>query len=158
MPITFAPERGRVLVCDFDMAVDRPAGYPATPADPTAINKVALAAIPAEMTKIRPVVVVSPTSRNGLHARGPGHVLVVPFSTVPPRTPDATDVHFAARSYPAFSRESWAKCALLACVSHQRLNRQTVFRKGKPITLAVVLSADDMDRIAEGICAAAGLP
>jgi hypothetical protein len=72
MPITFVPERGRILICDYD-----------------------LARIAPEMDKERRVVVVSPRSYNQRHGASAGRCIVVPFSaTNPGRFLTPADVPF----------------------------------------------------------------
>jgi uncharacterized protein YifN (PemK superfamily) len=85
MPISFSPDRGSILICDFDRA-----------------------GISPEMTKTRRVVVVSPTARNHRHGKGPGLALVVPLSTTAPLTVEACDVLIPAGAYRTISQSVWA--------------------------------------------------
>src|SRR6266446_4683004 len=98
MALQFAPDAGTVLVCDYDLGR----------AD----------IVPAEMTKRRPVVVVSPRRRHFT-----GTYLVVPLSTQPPLHPDRTHYRLQAGTYYFLSSEtdSWAKCEMVGAVSTQRL-------------------------------------
>ena len=132
MPITFAPRRGALLMCDFDMACVSP-----------------------EMAKVRRVVVVSPNHLNHRHGRAPGLCLVVPFSATPPATPGPHDVFFPAGVYRSLTVDVWAKCAAVTLVSHDRLDRVGV-RRG--VYLREMLSPADMARIEAGLRAALGLP
>ena len=101
MPLTFAPARGSILICDFD-----------------------LAGVPPEMTKARRVVVVSPTVCNHRHGTRPGLALVVPLSTTEPASVEPCDVLIAAGAYRTVSRSVLAKCGALTLVSHDRLDRE----------------------------------
>lgn len=130
MPITFAPRRGAILMCDFDMA-----------------------GVPPEMRKVRRVVVASPTALNHRHARGPGVCSVVPFSATPPDTPGMHDVLFEPGAYRSLSVPVWAKCAALTLVSHARLDRPLAGR----FYVSEYLSPADTARIEAGLRAALGL-
>jgi uncharacterized protein YifN (PemK superfamily) len=135
MSIDFAPERGRILMCDFDPG-----------------------RIPPEMDKNRQVVVMSPRSYNRRHGEGPGRSLVVPFTATDPKdflTP--ADVPFRAGLYKSLPDKSWAICAAAMSVSHERLNRVRV-REGHYQHSMEVLSALDMARIEEGLRHAFGFP
>lgn len=68
MPITFSPKPGTVLLCDYDLG--------------------RTAHVPPDMTKRRPVVVVSPRSRHHFRSL----ILVVPLSTVAPAFADELSV------------------------------------------------------------------
>ena len=100
MALHFAPHPGMVLVCDYDFGRSM--------------------AVPSEMTKRRPVVVVS--RRQPLVA---GPYLVVPFSTQAPLHPDRTHYRVPAGTYEFLARDtdSWAKCALVSAVGAARLYR-----------------------------------
>lgn len=63
MAVTFAPRRGAILMCDFDMACVVP-----------------------EMNKVRPVLVVSRTNLNHRQGLAPGVCQIVPFTTKAPKT------------------------------------------------------------------------
>jgi len=96
--ITFVPERGHILLCDFDMA-----------------------SVPPEMRKKRRVVVVSPRSHNRA-----GRCVVVPFSATEPYEPTAAYVSFDAGPYRALSIRTWAICNAVSHVSFERLDRVKV--------------------------------
>jgi hypothetical protein len=76
-PITFAPKRGAVLLCDFDMG-----------------------RVPHEIDKRRQVIVFSLTSLNHKHALEPGLCSVVPASSEEPKTIGPEDVLKPAGKYP----------------------------------------------------------
>src|SRR5450432_2925614 len=97
MAITFVPDAGDVLMCDFT-------GF-----------------IKPEMTKVRRVVILSPRSRVSF----PGTYLVVPISRTPPSSPEPYHCEFKARSYQFFDQvESvWAKANMVTCVASHRLDR-----------------------------------
>lgn len=93
--ITFVPERGHILLCDFDMANVAP-----------------------EMRKKRRVVVVSPRSYN--KAR---RCVVVPFSATEPKMILSSHVPFAAGAYASLTVPTWAICDTVSHVSFARLDR-----------------------------------
>lgn len=133
--INFVPERGRILMCNYDMA-----------------------RVPPEMEKVRRCVVISPRSYNGRHGLRPGRCLVVPFSATDParhRTP--ADVTFDATTYECLTVETWAICAATMSVSHDRLERVWIRRPWtgprwlKSGPSSEILSAADMARIEEGL-------
>lgn len=95
MAIAFHPKAGTVLVCDFR-------GYEAP-----------------EIIKVRPVVVIS---AGGF--RRPGLVTVVPISARRPDPVQAIHVALEPGAVPGIAGvELWAKCDLVAAVSHARLDR-----------------------------------
>ena len=96
MGINFHPQRGTVLICDFQ------------------------GTIAPEMNKKRHVVLVSPRYR-----RHTGLCSVVPFSTVAPREIEPHHVEVTAGAYDFFDpfRTIWAKADMLTCVSFSRLDR-----------------------------------
>ena len=73
-----------------------------------------------EMTKVRPVVVISPRRR-----RGPGLYTVVPSSTQIPNPVEPFHHLMDSRSVPIElgSKLSWAKCDMLYTVSLRRLSQ-----------------------------------
>lgn len=93
--INFTPERGQLLLCNYDMAH-----------------------VPPEMRKTRRVVVVSPRSYNRA-----GRCIVVPFSATHPRTVEASHVAFASDVYRALTVPTWAICDAVSHVSVSRLDR-----------------------------------
>ncbi len=129
--ITFVPQRGQILICDFDMA----------------------GVVPPEMRKKRRVVVVSPRSHNHRHGQRPGRCLVVPFSASMPTVVTAAEVPFPGDAYRSLTVPTWAICSAAASVSHARLDRVaagTVF-------LSEHLSAADLERVESGLRHALGL-
>jgi len=100
MAITFVPDAGDVLMCDFRGLV------------------------PPEMTKVRHVIVLSPRSRNNF----PGTYLVVPVSKQAPSPPEQHHHEFKPRCYDFFDlvEPVWAKADMMTCVSASRLDRVKV--------------------------------
>jgi uncharacterized protein YifN (PemK superfamily) len=97
MAISFVPDAGDVLICDFS-------GFQAP-----------------EMTKVRRVVVLSPRSR----VMFPGTYLVVPISKTPPSIKEPHHCEFKPRDYHFFDliESVWAKADMLTCVASRRLDR-----------------------------------
>jgi mRNA interferase MazF len=95
--ITFVPDAGDVLMCDFR-------GF-----------------VKPEMTKLRRVIILSPRSR----VTFPDTYIVVPVSRTPPSCPEPYHCEFKARSYYFFDQgESvWAKADMVTCVAAHRLDR-----------------------------------
>ena len=100
MAITFVPDAGDVLMCDFT-------GF-----------------VAPEMTKVRRVVVLSPRARRAF----PGTYLVVPVSKTPPVPAEPHHHEFKARSYHFFDQVQsvWAKGDMVTCVGSHRLDRLMV--------------------------------
>jgi uncharacterized protein YifN (PemK superfamily) len=96
--ITFVPERGQILLCDFDLANVAP-----------------------EMRKRRRVTVVSPRSYN--KAR---RCVVVPFSATAPFFETPAHVAFSPDQYRSLTIPTWAICDAIAHVSFARLDRVNV--------------------------------
>jgi uncharacterized protein YifN (PemK superfamily) len=98
MALSFIPDAGDVLMCDFTT------GF-----------------IPPEMTKLRKVIVLSPRARDHF----PDTYIVAPVSKTPPASTRETHCEFKARSYDFFDsiEPVWAKADMLACVSKHRLDR-----------------------------------
>lgn len=97
--ITFIPKRGAILVCNFDPG-----------------------SLPPEMVKARPVVVLSIDEHNYRHGKRPGLCTVVPFSSTPPDSDKPSDVFIPAETYRSLRQDSWARTAMMATVSHSRLD------------------------------------
>ncbi|PZA09599.1 hypothetical protein DNX69_22785 [Rhodopseudomonas palustris] len=135
MTINFVPERGRILMCDYDMA-----------------------RVPPEMEKIRRVVVVSPRSYNHRHGSRPGRCVVVPFSaTDPDRHATPADVPFDGATYECLTVNTWAICSAVMSVSHDRLDRVQIRRHGAPPRYSSeMLTTIDMMRIERGLKHALG--
>jgi uncharacterized protein YifN (PemK superfamily) len=133
MPINFVPERGRILICDFQMA-----------------------GVPPEMSKIRRAVVMSPRSYNMRHGVGPGRCFVVPLSATNPGpliTP--ADVPFAAGIYETLTVPVWAICSASMSVSHLRLDRVRIHGGNWSSELMAVA---DLKRVEVGLRHALGFP
>lgn len=98
MPLTYYPRTGEVLLCDF-----------------------ATGFVPPEMTKRRPVVVISPRLR-----RRADLVAVVPLSTT---LPNRLQSHHCEVTLdkplpkPFSTPTMWAKCDMLATVALHRMDR-----------------------------------
>lgn len=144
MPITFAPRRGAILMCDFGPDPNEPTSYP--------VWGPPLSTWP-EIWKLRRVVVVSPDSLNHRHGTGAGLCVVVPFSATKPKSTSPHDVFFMARSYRSLTKDVWASCASPIRVSHNRLDRPYGTKGYK----TEFLSALDLVRISDGLRAAFGL-
>lgn len=130
MTIPFVPPRGRILICNFDMARIHP-----------------------EMTKHRRVVVLSPRSYNSRHGQGPGRCLVIPFSSTEPFQVKPAHVPFPDNKYGSLSQATWALCDAVSSMSHARLdNVQTA-----GVNLMESLDDQDMERIAIGMRHAIGI-
>ena len=132
MPVNFVPERGRILICDFDMARVQP-----------------------ENSKQRRVVVMSPRSYNERHGTGPGRCIVIPFSATEPKVKRPSDIYFPAGQYKALSKDTWAACDSVMAVSHARLDRVYV---GHGAHSSELLSAADLKRLEVGLRHALGCP
>ena len=100
MSLTFVPNPGDVLMCDFS-------GF-----------------VAPEMTKCRPAIVLSPRSRKVID----GTYLVVPVSKTVPNPPEACHYEFKPRSYDFFdpTESVWAKADMITCVAARRLDRLRV--------------------------------
>jgi uncharacterized protein YifN (PemK superfamily) len=123
VPITFAPVRGAILLCDFD-----------------------LGRVDPEMDKKRQVIVVSLTPLNHKHARLPGHCTVVPVSSKAPTTLGPEDVFLPVGKYWSFPLDSWVRCKMVDTVSHTRLN--LLHRNGARQFRSESMDPADMLRIA----------
>lgn len=105
MPLTYYPSPGEILLCNYDTGFIEP-----------------------EMTKRRPVVVVSPRLRRRGELVG-----VVPLSTTEPQ---AIDPHHCRIELdkplpaPFDAAIMWAKCDMLATVARSRLDRFRAGRQG----------------------------
>lgn len=132
MAINFVPERGRILICDFDMAKIHP-----------------------ENAKQRRVVVMSPRSYNERHGSGPGRCVVVPFSVTGPIVTRPSDIFFKVGPYKALTKDTWANCDSVMAVSHARLDRVYI---GHGKHSEELLSAADFKRLEAGLRHALGCP
>jgi uncharacterized protein YifN (PemK superfamily) len=113
MSITFTPNGGDVLMCEFGPDPSDPATYP------LASGPVSVA---PEMIKRRHVVVMAANHHM---------ILVAPFSTVRPPKMRNFHMHIPADTYPFFAQgaENWLKADLTTAVSRDRLDR--VFFQGR---------------------------
>ncbi|WP_408967387.1 type II toxin-antitoxin system PemK/MazF family toxin [Oryzomonas sp.] len=134
MPLTFHPQPGTVLICDFSTGFKAP-----------------------EIIKRRPVVVISPRPRRKTQL-----CIVVPLSTTPP-VPVETHHHcLDPASLPATlaARQTWAKCDILMTVSLQRLDRVKMGKDpatGKRIYSSGTVTPSDFKAIQKSVLAALGL-
>ncbi len=128
-PITFTPDAGQVLSCNFS-------GFQAP-----------------EMVKIRPVVVVSDRSRNR-HT-----CIVVPISSVLPTDPKVVFVAFDIDKYAFLDKpENWAKCETVNSVRLSRLYRLRDRNTRRTIdSRLTMIDPGDLAAIREGIRRAVGL-
>jgi uncharacterized protein YifN (PemK superfamily) len=94
MPITFHPDSGAILICDFSTGFQ-----------------------PPEMVKVRPVVIVSP------RRRGSGLVTVIPLSSTPPSPPEPWHHLLSPGAYPPARGPIWAKCDMVLTIALTRLDR-----------------------------------
>lgn len=128
MPISFHPHAGTLLMCDFE-------GYK----EP-------------EMTKVRPVVVITPRLqyRDRL-------CTVVPLSLSPPTHPQPYHYKLTRNYNPLETPELevWAKGDMLANVGTWRLNGFKVGRRKWEIPR---VSAEDLAGIKQAVLAALGYP
>jgi uncharacterized protein YifN (PemK superfamily) len=129
MAISFAPKRGAILMCDFQMAF-----------------------VPPEMIKYRQVVVLSVDSLNHKFGQAPGLCSIVPFSTAPPSTPASEDYFIPSGTYRSLPKDSWARGKMVMTVSHTRLGLVRGLRRSE------TLSAKDMTMIEVAVSYALGLP
>lgn len=118
-------------MCDFDMAFVDP-----------------------EMRKKRQAVVVSILANNQRHALASGNCTVVPFTTVAPKTPSPDDIFIPAGTYWSLSKDSWARCKMVATVSHNRLDLILFKGKRRPTEF---LTQGHMNDVAQGLVHALGL-
>jgi mRNA interferase MazF len=127
MPITFVPDAGDVLMCDFT-------GF-----------------IAPEMTKVRRVVVLSPRSRTNF----PGTYIVVPVSKTPPVPPRAHHCEFKPRAYYFFDdvEPVWAKADMITCVAASRLDRLKI--NGRYTGCRI--RKEDLDAIRKAVLHALGM-
>jgi uncharacterized protein YifN (PemK superfamily) len=132
LAITFAPRRGAILLCDFDMAC-----------------------VPPEMNKRRQVIVVSRREMNHRHAKAAGLCTVVPVSATQPASLGPEDVFLPAGRYWSFSRDSWIKCRVLCTLSHDRLDLLLRFGRRHP---SEFLLDDDMAKVETAIRTVLSVP
>ncbi len=124
MPLSFHPKPGHVLMCDFGTA-----------------------AVPPEMVKKRPVVVLP---------RSNAHVCTaVPLSTRPPQTLLPHHHEMAAASLPGdlARNRCWAKCDMIATVSLARLDRVRTGRgaDGRRRFVSQRVTPADLEAVRRGV-------
>lgn len=124
MALRYQPHPGTLLMCDFNTGFT-----------------------PPEMTKRRPVVVISPRPKNQI-----GLCTVVPLSTAAPHPVKPFHHLMAARSLPAEfrARDSWAKCDMVYTVALRRLDWVSGRR-------ALRVLDQDLAAIRRGVAVALGL-
>ena len=132
MPLKFNPRPGTLLMCDFGTGFKAP-----------------------EMTKKRPVVVISPRRRRLTVQL----CTIVPLSTAVPDPVEQFHHRMNPRSVPVElgTQESWAKCDMLYTVSLDRLDRVTVNRGGRRVFVAPRVLDEDLGAIRQGVVNALGL-
>ena len=129
MSLTFHPDPGTVLICDYST------GF-----------------VPPEMVKVRPVVVVSPRRRTGQLAT------VVPISSSRPIPAEPWHYELPAGVYPPARGPVWVKCDMLATVALSRLDRVRVRSHGGTVYRTFQLDPKDLAAVMAGVKAALGLP
>ena len=124
--LTFHPNPGTLLICDFDTGFKAP-----------------------EMVKKRPVVVISPRRRRSTVQL----CTVVPLSTTAPDPVERFHHRMNPKSLPVSfrSQDAWAKCDMLYTVSLNRLDRVRVTTGGKRTYSAPQVLAEDLDAIRRGV-------
>lgn len=135
MPLLYYPKPGEIVFCNYDTGFVVP-----------------------EMTKGRPVVVVSPRLR-----RRPDLVAVVPLSTTEPTPLESHHCELTLAiplPAPFHSPKMWAKCDMIAVVSKARLDRFKMTRVGggprKWVSGSV--SEADLKAIRAGVLCGLGMP
>lgn len=132
LPITFHPDHGALLMCDFSSGFN-----------------------PPEIVKKRPVIVISPRRNNSQLCT------VVPLSTTVPNPVEQHHHRIDPASLPKTlrSKETWAKCDMLMTVSLSRLDRILDGRGpgGARKYTAGKLTSDDFRAVRIGILYALGL-
>lgn len=133
MALQYYPNPGEILLCDYNTGFIEP-----------------------EMTKRRPVVVISPRLR-----RRAGLVGVVPLSTT---EPDPVEAHHCRLElatplpHPFDSPVMWAKCDMVATVAHARLDRFRAGRKdGSRVFLSGALRDDQLKAVKAAVLCGLGL-
>ncbi len=132
MPLTFHPQVGVVLMCDFNTGFK-----------------------PPEMVKLRPVVVISPRHRSD------NLCTVVPLSATAPNPVRKFHCRLDPRSLPGnlARTETWAKCDMVITVSLGRLDRVRTGKdaNGKRIYVAHAVMPADLEAIRRGVLVALGI-
>jgi mRNA interferase MazF len=127
--LSFVPAEATVLLCDFSTGFR-----------------------PPEMIKMRPVVVLSPSTRNHQTCT------VIPLSTVEPRRSTALIVQIDAEKYPFLNGSTWAKCDMTTTISRTRLFLLRDPADGKGIdSRMTTVDGTDLAAIRRATAAALGL-
>lgn len=128
--LPFQPEAGTILKCDFTRGFVQP-----------------------EMTKIRPVVVVSDRYRNR------DAILVVGCSGNAPRDERTISVSLPMAKYAFLLQDNWAKCEMVYAVSRIRLSSLDDKHTGRFLdSRDTMIDVADLRAIRDGVKLAIGLP
>jgi mRNA interferase MazF len=121
--ISFSPDEGTVLVCDFSDGFR-----------------------PPEMTEKRPCVVISKRRTNR------GLCVVVPISSTASTNPKAIVVAMPVLKYPFLRRDGWAKCHAPSTVSITRLSMMRDPATGRGLdTRNTVIDPADLAAVRQGV-------
>jgi mRNA interferase MazF len=135
MGIMYYPKQGEILLCNYGTGFVAP-----------------------EMTKMRPVVVISPRLR-----RRADLVAVVPLSTTPPQNIELHHCEIELTNplpAPFDNPNMWAKCDMIATVAHSRLDRFKAGRKpngNKRVFVAGMLNPDQFRQVKIAVLCGLGL-
>ncbi|MBL6762180.1 MAG: type II toxin-antitoxin system PemK/MazF family toxin [PS1 clade bacterium] len=126
MAINFYPRAGQIFICDFSHFS------------------------PPEMTKKRPIIIVSPRLKNRAKI-----VTIVPLSTTAPRVSDDYTVLLSKDYDPNGSgnKRVWAKCDMVLNIGTHRLNS---YKIGRRKYFTPETSGDDLERVRRGVLAGLG--
>lgn len=128
MPLTFHPDPGTIVICDFSTGFR-----------------------PPEMVKVRPVVVISPRRRVAQL------VTVVPLSSVAPVPIEPWHYLLPPGLYPPARGPIWAKGDMLATVALDRLDRVRMKSGGLRSYQTFQLPESELGAILACVRAALGL-
>jgi mRNA interferase MazF len=134
MALMYYPKQGEILLCNYNTGFVAP-----------------------EMTKMRPVVVVSPRLR-----RRADLVTVVPLSTTAPQNvePYHCAIELMNALPPPFdSPNMWAKCDMISTIAHSRLDRFKAGRKavgGKRTFVSGMLNPDQIRMVKSAVLCGLG--
>lgn len=134
MALTFHPQQGMILMCDFSTGFK-----------------------PPEMTKCRPVVIISPKPNRKRQL-----CIVVSLSTTPPIPLEPIHHQMDPESLPGnlALATTWAKCDMIATVSLDRLDRVKLGKDtttGKRLYVSHTVTKDDLNAIQKAVLHAIGL-
>jgi mRNA interferase MazF len=124
MPITFFPDAGDILICDFY-------GF-----------------VAPEMIKQRPVVVLSPRRRRAVRL-----CTVIPLSTTTPTPIECHHILIPQGVYPMQNegKQQWAKCDMLYTVSYDRLDRVKTTTAGRRTYCVPKMPSDILQKIRQAV-------